>query len=47
MTIIAGSFDGITEALRNQGFLFLVDVKWIKQPLLVSGRWRCSVEVKT
>lgn len=43
MSIIAGSFKGITEALRNQGFLFLVDVKWIEQPRRVNGQWRCEV----
>lgn len=43
MSIIAGSFEGIAEALRNRGFLFLVDVKWINQPRRVNGRWRCKV----
>ncbi|MCK9802126.1 hypothetical protein M1B34_31820 [Pseudomonas sp. MAFF 302030] len=43
MTIIAGSFKGIAEALRNQGFLFLVDVKWIEQPCKCAGRWTCRV----
>ena len=37
MTIIAGSFKGIAEALRNQGFLFLVDIKWIEQPCKCAG----------
>ncbi|WP_443692043.1 hypothetical protein ACRZ5O_22705 [Pseudomonas protegens] len=46
MTITVGSFDEIAEALRNQGFLFLVDVNWIKQPARVRGMWRCCVEVK-
>ena len=45
MTIIAGSFKGIAEALRNQGFLFLVDVKWIEQPCKCSGLWTCKVSV--
>ena len=45
MTIIAGSFKGIAEALRNQGFLFLVDVKWIEQPCKSAGRWTCRVSL--
>lgn len=45
MTIIARSFEGIAEALRNQGFLFLVDVKWIEQPCKCAGRWTCKVSV--
>ena len=45
MTIIARSFKGIAEALRNQGFLFLVDVKWIEQPCKCAGRWTCKVSV--
>jgi hypothetical protein len=43
MTIIAGSFEGIVEALRNRGFVFLVDVKWIDQPCKFAGRWTCKV----
>lgn len=46
MTIIAGSFKGLTESLQMQGFSFLGDVNWIKQPVRVRGVWRCSVEVK-
>ena len=43
MSIIAGSFEGIAEALRNRGFLLLVDVKWVKQPSRENGRWSCEV----
>lgn len=43
MTIIAGSFEGIVEALRNRGFLFLIDVKWIDQPCKCAGQWTCKV----
>jgi len=43
MTIIAGSFEGIVEALRNRGFLFLAEVKWLKQPSKSAGRWICKV----
>ena len=43
MTIIAGSFTGIVEALRNRGFLLLAEVKWIQQPVTRSGRWTCKV----
>ncbi|WP_200902896.1 hypothetical protein [Pseudomonas fluorescens] len=46
MTIIAGSFKGLTKSLQMQGFSFLGDVNWIKQPVRVRGVWRCSVEVK-
>lgn len=45
MTIIAGSFKGLTESLKMQGFSFLKDVNWIKQPARVRGMWRCSFEV--
>jgi len=45
MTIIAGSFEGIVEALRNRGFLLFVDVKWIQQPRTRAGRWTCKVSV--
>ncbi|WP_248769103.1 hypothetical protein [Pseudomonas sp. MWU12-2345] len=43
MSIIAGSLEEIVQALQLQGFLFLVDVKWIRQPSRVNGRWRCEV----
>ena len=43
MTIIAGSFTGIVEALRNLGFLLLAEVKWIEQPCKCAGRWTCKV----
>ncbi|SUD43766.1 Uncharacterised protein [Pseudomonas fluorescens] len=43
MNIEAGSFEEVVEALRNQGFLFLVDVKWIEQPCKCAGRWTCKV----
>lgn len=43
MSIVAGSFEGIAEALRNRGFLLMVNVKWIRQPSRVNGRWRCEV----
>lgn len=45
MTIIAGSFEGIVEALRNRGFVFLAEVKWIDQPCKSEGRWTCKVSV--
>lgn len=45
MTIIAGSFTGIVEALRNRGFLLLAEVKWIEQPCKYAGRWTCKVMV--
>jgi len=45
MSIIAGSFEGIAEALRNRGFLLMVNVKWIRQPTRTNGRWRCEVSV--
>lgn len=43
MTIVAGSFEGIVEALRNRGFLLVADVKWIDQPCKCAGRWICKV----
>jgi hypothetical protein len=43
MTIIAGTFSGIIQTLRDQGFLYLADVKWISQPSRVNGRWSCEV----
>jgi hypothetical protein len=43
MTISVDSFEGIVEALLARGFLFLVDVKWIKQPCRCSGCWSCEV----
>ncbi|MGX9761901.1 hypothetical protein [Pseudomonas shahriarae] len=45
MTIIAGSFTGIVEALRNRGFLLLAEVKWIEQPCKCAGRRTCKVSV--
>ena len=45
MTIIAGSFTGIVEALRNRGFLLLAEVKWIEQPCKCAGRWTCRVMI--
>lgn len=45
MTIIAVSFTGIVEALRNRGFLLLAEVKWIEQPCKCAGRWTCKVSV--
>lgn len=43
MSIISGSFEGMTQALRMRGFLYLSDVNWIRQPRRVNGRWRCEV----
>lgn len=43
MNIEAGSFEEVVEALIRQGFLFLVDVKWIEQPCKCAGRWTCKV----
>jgi hypothetical protein len=43
MTIIAGTFNGIIQALQLRGFLYLVDVKWISQPSRVNGCWSCEV----
>ena len=43
MSIVSGSLEGIVQALQLQGVLFLVDVKWIRQPTRVNGRWRCEV----
>lgn len=45
MTIIAGSFKGLTESLQMQGFSFLGDVNWIKQPCKCAGRWICKVAI--
>jgi len=41
--IIAKTAKELAKALQLQGFLFLVDVKWIRQPARVNGRWRCEV----
>lgn len=43
MTITGSSFEEIVEALRNRGFLFLVDVKWVTQPCKCAGCWSCEV----
>ena len=43
MSIVSGSLEGIVQALPLQGFLFLVDGKWIRQPTRVNGCWRCEV----
>ncbi len=43
MSIISGSFEGMTQALRMRGFLYLSDVNWIRQPRRVKCRWRCEV----
>lgn len=43
MSIIAGSFEGITQALQLRGFLLVSDVQWIRQPRRVNGRWSCEV----
>lgn len=45
MNIEAGSFEEVVEALIRQGFLFLVDVKWIEQPCKCAGRWTCKVSI--
>lgn len=45
MTITGGSFVELVEALRNRGFLFLADVKWLKQPNKCDGRWTCKVSI--
>ena len=45
MNIEAGSFEEVVEALINQGFLFLAEVKWIEQPCKCAGRWTCRVSV--
>lgn len=45
MTISVGSFEDIVKALRNRGFLLLVDVKWIQQPNKIAGQWTCEVGI--
>lgn len=43
MSIIASSFEGMTQALQLRGFLYMSQIQWIRQPRRIDGRWRCEV----
>lgn len=43
MTIIAGSLQGIAQALSEQGYLLIIEVPFTRAPFKSGGRWVCEV----
>ncbi|WP_159918433.1 hypothetical protein [Pseudomonas sp. Irchel 3A18] len=43
MNITASSFEGMTQALQQRGFLYISQIQWVRQPRRENGRWRCEV----
>ncbi|WP_288078983.1 hypothetical protein [Pseudomonas sp.] len=43
MSINASSFECMTQALQQMGFLRMSQIQWVRQPRRVDGRWRCEV----
>lgn len=43
MTIIAGSLQGIAQALTGHGYLLVTEVPFTRTPFKSGGRWVCEV----